>query len=152
MEFLPLAVLLVCLASVILITTPHSIMAGSHDDNLGEWNFKPRFDVAETSVAFKGGKTPKRNKKQERLQTKLMQAQLKQAQKKSKPVHIPEPAPVLPSAPPPSESSADSLEAERVARRKSKNRTNAGANTLFAGETGGVQKPAGLGGNKTLLG
>jgi len=60
--------------------------------------------------------------------------------------------PVPPAPPPPSGTSADALEASNDAKRRAAQRTNAGRNTLFAGETGGYNSNATLGGAKTLLG
>lgn len=64
---------------------------------------------------------------------------------------VPIPPPAPPAPPPPSGTSADQIEAGNDAKRKAYQRTNAGRNTLFAGETGGY-KAANLGGAKTLLG
>lgn len=88
-------------------------------------------------------------RKNERLQRELMEQQLEDAKK---PVAVPEiklPKPLPPPPPPAVQGSADTLEAAQDARRKAARRTNAGRNTLFAGETGGYTK---TGGNKTLLG
>lgn len=95
-----------------------------------------------------GGGPPKTNKKMERLQMKLMQAQLRQAGQKIKMPHIEMPPPAPPPPPPPSSSSADVQEAATDARRQSLRRSGY-QSTLFAGETGGYK---GLGGNQSLLG
>lgn len=98
----------------------------------------------------KGGGAPKVNKKSERLQMKLLQEQLKQARRGTRMPEIPVPEPTPPSAPPPSQTSSDVLDAEQEARRAAGRRTNSSNGTLFAGNTGGYR--SGLGGNRTLLG
>ena len=76
--------------------------------------------------------------KAEELQLQLLQKQLATSQQ---PLEMPSfaiPPPAPPPPPPPSASSADALEASTDQRRKAAARTNAGRNTIFAGETGGL--------------
>lgn len=97
----------------------------------------------------KGGAAPVVNRAAERLQMKLLKSQLKQSKKGVHMPAIPVPEPTPPSAPPPSQTSSDVLDAEQEARRAAGRRTNNGSGTLFAGNTGGYR---GLGGTRTLLG
>jgi hypothetical protein len=101
----------------------------------------------------KGAKAPQQTsqqKRNERLQESLLKKQLKQSTEFEFP-EMPAPLPVLPAPPPPTATSADTIEAGRYARKQAGKRTNTGTGTIFAGNTGGY-KPAGLGGQKTLLG
>jgi hypothetical protein len=101
------------------------------------------------------GPTPQQQRN-ERLQEQLM---LKQLAESNKPLELPNlaaPEPQYRSAPPPSSSSADAVDASIEARRRAYHRTNAGRNTLFAGETASrlatqtlLQR---LGGNPSTLG
>ena len=96
----------------------------------------------------KGGGAPQQTsqqKRNEKLQERLMRQQLKAAQKPLELPHIEMPPPAAPPPPPPSSTSADITQAEQMARRQSAHRTNSGRNTIFAGESR-------LGGMSTLLG
>lgn len=99
----------------------------------------------------KGAQGPsKQQKRNEALQESLLRKQLAESSAMSIPeIAVPPPAP--PAPPPPSGTSADQIEAGADAKRKAYQRTNAGRNTLFAGETGGFKQKS-LGGNSTLLG
>ena len=100
----------------------------------------------------KGGKAPKPTPAQEeteRLNLELLRTNLAAAKKPAavSDLRIPEPQ-ALAAAP--ARNAADVLAAEDAARKKAGTRTNAGARTLFAGNTGGYKgsgAPA-----KTLLG
>lgn len=101
----------------------------------------------------KGQKAPQQTsqqKRNERLQEQLLKKQLTASNEFEMP-EIPAAPPVLPAPPPPTATSADTIEAGRYARKQAGKRTNSGTGTIFAGNTGGY-KPAGLGGQKTLLG
>lgn len=118
------------------------------DDHEPETN-RTKFLFTEGLKRFKGAAVPKVNKQKERLELQLMQAQLAQANRKIEIPHVAVPPAPLPPPPPPGASSSDALDAESDARRKALRRTNTGAGTLFAAETGGY-----LGGSpaNTLLG
>ena len=124
-----------------------------HPDFLGGPNFEPDLIVnGRLTRLCKGAKMPqpsKAQKKQEALSLKLMKQQLKASQQpmgiEMPSIEIPEMPPTPP--PPPAAMSSDVADAEQDARRKASKRTNYGAGTIFAGETGGY-----LGGQKTLLG
>ena len=96
----------------------------------------------------KGGGAPQQTsqqKRNEKLQERLMRQQLKAAQKPIELPRIEQPPPAAPPPPPPSSTSADVTQAAQMARRQSALRTNSGRNTIFAGEST-------LGGMRTLLG
>lgn len=124
-----------------------------HPDCLGGPHFEPDlvFNGRLTRLC-KGAKAPQMSKSQkqaEKLQLKLMQQQLKQSSAGIEMPEIEMPAAPPPAPPPPpGAASSDVADAEQEARRKASKRTNFGAGTLFAGETGGYS----LGGSKTLLG
>jgi hypothetical protein len=86
------------------------------------------------------------SKRLESLQTEVLQQQLDDAKK---PIELPK-FPVSKPLPPPAipNTAADAAAAELEARKRAMGRTNAGRNTLFAGETGGYK----TGGPATLLG
>lgn len=100
----------------------------------------------------KGGKAPRPTPAQEeaeRLNLELMRTNLAAAKKPAtlNDLRIPEPQAFSPA---PSRNAADVLAAEYAARWKSGRRTNAGARTLFAGNTGGYKGPGAPA--RTLLG
>ncbi len=100
-----------------------------------------------------GGKPPgqsQQQKRNEKLQEKLMTAQLAQSQQKIEFPSFNSPPPVPPPPPPPSQSSADVTEAASAERRKALRRQSPGMKTILAGETGGYSPS--LGGPKSILG
>ena len=80
--------------------------------------------------------------KREKMQDKLLKVQLANAKK---PIEIPQvqmPEPVKPAAPPPSQNSADVVDANRAAKAYAAKRQGYGR-TLFAGALGGQPSPLG---------
>jgi hypothetical protein len=97
----------------------------------------------------KGGGAPQRNREQERLQNRLMRAQLASAEKGMEFPEIEIPPPPPPPPPPPGQTATDVEDAAQNARRRAGNRKGI-QTTLLAGETGGYSGTTG--GGSTLLG
>ncbi len=118
----------------------------------------PHFDAGLISVhgglarLHKGGapKPPKPNRELERMQMKLLRAQLRQAGRKIEMPQIEVPPPPPPAPPPPTSSNADVEEAAIDARRQALKRSGF-QSTLIAGRTGDYNSQA-LGGSGSLLG
>lgn len=72
-------------------------------------------------------------------QMELLERQLKLAERPIETPKIKPPKPMAPAGIP--QNSADASYAAQEARRRAMRRTNAGRNTLFAGETGGFRHP-----------
>jgi len=95
-------------------------------------------------------KAPKQSdesRRLEKLNTEMLQLQLKQAKNPQALPKIETPKP-LPPPPPPAMESGDAAQKAEEERRKAGRRTNSTRNTLFAGESGGYRPAV----KSTLLG